>query len=99
MIHVLNKKIDRGGHNIARPSILGNPFIIGRDGDRDTVIARYSLWLKQEYVKGGEVYEEIHRLAALYKRDGVLRLSCFCKPAPCHGDILAKAISAVAATL
>ena len=30
---------------VGRPSPFGNPFVIGRDGDRATVLARYRAWL------------------------------------------------------
>jgi len=32
---------------IGRPSPLGNPFVIGRDGTREDVIEKCSLWLKE----------------------------------------------------
>ncbi|SEA87911.1 DUF4326 domain-containing protein [Rubrimonas cliftonensis] len=34
-----------GAVYVGRPSKFGNPFVIGRDGDRDTVIRRYRDWL------------------------------------------------------
>lgn len=46
-IRVINQHLDRqcveGGVRvyIGRPSILGNPFVIGRDGDRAKVIAKF----------------------------------------------------------
>lgn len=30
---------------IGRPSVLGNPFVIGRDGDRKTIMGKYRTWL------------------------------------------------------
>ena len=30
---------------VGRPSPLGNPYAIGQDGDRDTVVAKYRRWL------------------------------------------------------
>jgi hypothetical protein len=30
---------------VGRPSPLGNPFALGRDGSREQVIARYRRWL------------------------------------------------------
>ena len=42
---VLNKKHLRGAVansvNIGRPSVWGNPFVIGKDGTRNEVIANY----------------------------------------------------------
>jgi Domain of unknown function (DUF4326) len=30
---------------VGRPSKWGNPFVIGRDGTRDEVIAKYRAWI------------------------------------------------------
>jgi hypothetical protein len=64
---------------IGRPSIWGNPFVIGRDGDRAEVIRKYEAWLM--------------RHPRLLARVAELRgkvLGCFCAPLPCHGDVLAR---------
>lgn len=63
---------------IGRPSIWGNPFVIGRDGDRGEVVAKYAEWIKTQPAL----------LAELPKLKGKI-LGCFCAPLACHGDILA----------
>ncbi len=77
---VLNKRLDgvpEGAVYIGRGSKWGNPFRIGRDGDRAEVIAEYALWLTAQ--------EHLWRaLDELRGRD----LVCYCAPAMCHGDIL-----------
>lgn len=66
----------------SRPSaecIWGNPLVIGRDGDRAEVIAKYEQYL-------------LHT-PALLVRLGELRgkvLGCYCKPSACHGDVLVR---------
>jgi uncharacterized protein DUF4326 len=72
---------------IDRRTPWGNPFVIGRDGDRETVIAKYRTYLKAE-IKAGNV--TIADLAVLYGK----RLGCWCAPLPCHGNILAEAAEA-----
>jgi hypothetical protein len=67
---------------IGRPSKWGNPFRIGPDGDRETVIARY-----RAYLLTNEVL-----LAALPELVGKT-LGCWCRPAACHGDILANLVA------
>jgi hypothetical protein len=64
---------------IGRPSKWGNPFVIGRDGDRAEVVARYRRWIA----------DQPELLAALPELRG-RRLVCFCAPLPCHGDVLAE---------
>jgi hypothetical protein len=63
---------------IGRPSKWGNPFEIGKDGDRKTVIRKYREWL----IKQPEL------LAALPELKGKI-LGCWCSPKACHGDVLA----------
>lgn len=60
---------------IGRPSKWGNPFIIGRDGTRTEVIAKYRNYFSR--------YSELHELKGK-------RLICYCHPLPCHGDVLAE---------
>lgn len=64
---------------IGRPSKWGNPFVIGKDGDRREVIAKY-----REYV-----LKRPDLIAALTELRGK-RLACYCAPLPCHGDVLAE---------
>jgi hypothetical protein len=82
MCKVLNKRIHgipRGAVYIGRPSIWGNPFVIGKDGSRDDVIAKYETWL----LGNGQLVDQ---LAALAGKD----LVCWCAPARCHGDVLVR---------
>ena len=92
MITVASKRNGATGEYIGRPSLLGNPFAIGRDGTRDEVIAKYREWLWDEYqndVSG--ISSELKRLAAL-AQSGDLTLVCWCAPLPCHGDVIKAAI-------
>lgn len=97
MINIVNRKSYRGeGVYIGRPSPLGNPFKIGRDGTRDEVVARYREWLWRQIQRQGDVYRELHRLAEI-ARQGDLTLICWCKQPDreigCHGDILKAAVT------
>jgi hypothetical protein len=64
---------------IGRPSKWGNPFVIGLDGSREQVVARYEQWL----------HEQPDLVAALPELTGRV-LGCWCAPKPCHGDVLAR---------
>jgi hypothetical protein len=72
-----NKKFDV---YIGRPSIFGNPFVIGTHGNREEVIAKFEEYL----LKDNELMEIVKS-----QLNGK-RLGCYCYPAPCHGDILLK---------
>ena len=67
---------------IDRRTKWGNPFRLGVDGDRDTVIALYraDLWRR---IRAGDI--GLQELAAL---DGMWLA---CDPLPCHGHVLARA--------
>lgn len=62
---------------IGRPSKWGNPFKIGQDGTRQQVIEKYRDYL----------LSQPKLLAATTELRGKT-LGCWCKPRPCHGDIL-----------
>jgi hypothetical protein len=92
-ISVANKRTNPDGEYIGRPSVLGNPFAIGRDGTRDEVIAKYRTWLWPllDEHNPSPALTEINRLTDLYDA-GDLTLVCWCAPQACHGDVLAQAI-------
>ena len=94
MIEVSNKKSGGRGIYIGRPSVLGNPFVIGRDGDREEVIEKYLGWLRNEWRRNGPAKTELLRLAEIAKH-GDLELTCWCAPAPCHGNVIADAIEKI----
>ena len=82
MPKVLNKRVDGippGAVYIGRPSVWGNPFVIGKDGSRDDVIAKYEAWLMTRPVL-------LAGLPQLRGKD----LVCWCSPAGCHGDVLVR---------
>lgn len=80
---VLNKKQLRGAvpHAvyIGRPSVWGNPFVIGKDGTRAEVVEKYERSLLRQP----------HLLAQLGKLRGC-SLICWCAPLQCHGDVLLR---------
>ena len=62
---------------IGRPSIWGNPFRIGVDGDRTEVLSKYRAWISSN----NRLLPQLPDL-----REKIL--GCYCSPLPCHGDIL-----------
>ncbi len=64
---------------IGRGSKWGNPYKIGKDGNREEVIAKYETYIMNK----PELLADIHELKGKV-------LGCYCKPAACHGDILAQ---------
>jgi len=64
---------------IGRPSKWGNSFKIGVDGTRQEVVMKYRAWLLSQ----PSLMADLPSL-----KDKVL--GCWCKPALCHGDVLAE---------
>lgn len=71
-----------------RGSSYANPFVIGRDGDRAEVIARFERWARTSPDAAARWIRE--HVAEL---DG-LTLGCWCdgeaRGEPCHGDVLLR---------
>lgn len=67
-----------------RGSIWGNPFPITKDASRAEVIQKY-----REYILSRpDLLGQIETLRGK-------RLGCFCKPAPCHGDVLVELLERI----
>jgi len=63
---------------IGRPSKWGNPFAIGKDGNRQEVIEKYREWIQSRPDLLAAVVPELKGKV----------LGCWCAPAACHGDVL-----------
>jgi len=94
MIIVLNRRRSDEGIYVGRGTPLGNPFHIGEDGDREEVVAKYAGWLKRQ-PDGSPAIRMLVDLARYHKDNGVLYLSCWCKPLACHSDIIAEAVKLI----
>lgn len=64
---------------VGRPTKWGNPFVIGPDGSRAGVVAKYRGW----------IVRQPDLLRALPELRGKV-LGCHCAPQACHADILAE---------
>ncbi|OLP04448.1 DUF4326 domain-containing protein [Rhodoferax antarcticus] len=75
--------------------ILGNRHILYVKSDlmaRERVIESYRRDLERDLARNGPMSQEIKALALRVKSGERLCLACWCKPSPCHADILAKKI-------
>ena len=62
----------------------GNPYRIGRDGNREDVIRKFRGTLSRMIEKDETIIPKLARLSGK-------RLGCYCAPAPCHAEVLAAA--------
>ena len=74
---------------IGRGSVWGNPYVIGRDGDRESVIAKYVILMSKRFNEDHWLW--YNRLKELKGKN----LVCYCKPKACHGDVLEELIEAL----
>ena len=82
MPKVLNRKVSgvpKGAVYVGRPSKWGNPFVIGKHGTRDEVVAKCRV-----HLLGNR--ELMAALPELRGKD----LVCWCAPCACHGDVLVE---------
>jgi hypothetical protein len=75
VVHCKKEKFDV---YVGRPSKWGNPFVIGKDGDRKEVISKYKDWIVKQ-----EVFKDIEELRGKV-------LACWCHPQECHADVLVE---------
>lgn len=78
VVHCKREKYDV---YVGRPSKWGNPFTEGKDGTRAEVIKKYHKYI----LSNDGLLEQLDEL------EGKV-LGCWCKPLPCHGDILVEVV-------
>lgn len=80
---VYNIKVDKdliNFVNIMRPNKWGNPFILGKDGNRDEVLEKYTNYIMSNPALIDEIKKELKGK----------NLLCCCHPKKCHGHVLIK---------
>jgi hypothetical protein len=79
LYHQKNKAVPDGAVYVGRPSKWGNPFMVGRDGERGECVGKF-----EDYLENNDTLrQDLHELK---DKD----LVCFCAPARCHADILLR---------
>lgn len=81
VVHCKREKFDV---YIGRPSFWGNPFALGKENSRESVIKQYRDWLLNQ--------PKMLAAARTHLRGKVL--GCWCAPKPCHGDVLLEVANA-----
>jgi hypothetical protein len=79
-MRVVHCKRDKYDVYIGRPGPWGNPFEIGKDGDREEVVEKYAEWLLAQPELVEKAKEELKGKV----------LGCWCAPKLCHGNILSQ---------
>jgi hypothetical protein len=67
---------------------FGNPFVLGRDGNRAEVLGKYRGYFEDRLTWDPYFKARVHRLRGY-------QLVCHCKPLDCHGDIIADYLNSL----
>jgi hypothetical protein len=73
--------IGRAGHG--QDGYFGNPFPLRPNESRGSTLEKYREYFYNRLKKDPEFLKRVLELKGE-------RLGCFCKPQPCHGDIIAE---------
>ena len=82
---------------VDRKSILGNPFYLSKETDRNKVCDAYHTYfnkilLTTNRYKGFK--QEVTRIEEIYKKYGKLNLFCWCVPKRCHAETIKQYLKA-----
>lgn len=80
---VVNCRLKAYDIYIGRPSKWGNPFVVGKHGDRTQVIEEYRRYFDQKVSSGAFSKADLEALRGK-------KLGCYCAPKPCHGDVIVE---------
>lgn len=82
---IIYKRVDRA-------SVLGNPYYMHSEAQRDTVCDEYETWFSDQMSnKESYVYSEIETLTSIAINYD-LELLCHCAPKRCHAETIKAAI-------
>lgn len=76
---------------VDRSSVLGNPFKMNSEAQREAVIVKYKDYFRKEVKKEGDFRKEVIRLYKIAKKYD-LYLGCWCSPKKCHAEVIKEFI-------
>lgn len=76
----IGRQMNMGGWNLTK-SKWANPYKVGKDGNIFEVLDKY-----EQHIRTTSLYNELEELRGK-------ELGCWCKPDPCHGDVLIKLLN------
>lgn len=98
MIRIVNLRNYKKENNeilikIDRSSVLGNPYYMHNESERDEVCDKYEMWIR---TTNRPVREEIMRIKKLAESNNIA-LGCWCFPKRCHGETIINILKALGA--
>ena len=86
VVFIKNEETGKRERIPEKASEFANPFKIGKDGTREEVIKKYEKYIMDK-VENEEGMKE--KLITMKNK----KLGCWCKPEPCHGDVLLSIVN------
>lgn len=75
---------------VDRTSVLGNPFYMATEAQRDEVCDKYAEYFEEKRKNDVAFLNELRRLYKLHRQFGKLELFCWCAPKRCHAETIKK---------
>lgn len=77
---------------VDRASVLGNPFYMESENQRDSVCDKYEAYFNKKVTLKDDVrfMQELRRLYKIHQDYGKLELYCWCAPKRCHAETIKK---------
>ena len=96
---------------VDRASVLGNPFYMHDESERDLVCDQYEEYMRAMWNNDTEYLQDksistflrnkycdcIRNLVEIYKKYGNLRLYCWCAPKRCHAESIRRLVEELVA--
>lgn len=74
---------------VDRTSVLGNPFRMSSESERQAVCEKYKTYFYQRLKNSSPAFRNaLRELYKIHKEFGQLRLFCWCYPKQCHAETI-----------
>ena len=73
---------------VDRKSILGNPYYMRSEKERDAVCEQYAKYFEEELLKDVIALGLLRHMYRTLKRYGHIELYCWCAPKRCHAETI-----------
>lgn len=92
-----NKTHNFAASPLANPHNIGTCRHCGEKHDRGSTLPLYREWLREQWAQGpaNPARKELEWLISQVQAGKDVGLGCWCKPEPCHGDVIKEVIEQI----
>lgn len=89
-LNIIVTRVNDCDFKVDRTSVLGNPFKMFREQDRDKVCDEFAIYFEQQLLLNNKmIIDELKRIKQLASNKPYFKIGCHCAPKRCHGDTIA----------